>query len=145
MQFSSFAVIVVLAVPALSQTASAYYHPRLGRFMQRDPAGYTAIVSLYDYLLSNPIDLQDPEGLVCTLAIRCTTVERSGQNLGTHCGIVILNGPGSATVWDGSGGDTNVFAPSPRRVRGTSLLKTSDFVAPDHLRLCNLIHRTPSR
>ncbi len=39
------------------------YHPTLGRFLQRDPAGYTDGMSLYEYVMGRPIGLVDPMGL----------------------------------------------------------------------------------
>ena len=40
-----------------------YLNPRLGRFMQRDPAGYVDGMSLYEYVHSTPILALDPIGL----------------------------------------------------------------------------------
>jgi len=40
-----------------------YYSPVLGRFLQRDPAGYQDGMSLYTFLISNPLYSLDPEGL----------------------------------------------------------------------------------
>ncbi|MBI1746624.1 MAG: hypothetical protein HYR55_08555 [Acidobacteria bacterium] len=39
------------------------YHPRLGRFMQRDPLGYVAGANLYEYVRSSPTHFTDPYGL----------------------------------------------------------------------------------
>ena len=40
-----------------------YYHPQLGRWMQRDPLGYINGMSFYEYVATNPIVLFDPLGL----------------------------------------------------------------------------------
>lgn len=39
------------------------YDPRMGRFVQQDPAGYTDGLNRYVYARNNPIDLVDPLGL----------------------------------------------------------------------------------
>ncbi len=51
-----------------SETRTYYYrarsyNPKLGRFMQRDPLGYTDGVNVYEYCLSNPQNKIDPLGL----------------------------------------------------------------------------------
>ncbi len=38
-------------------------HPRLGRFMQRDPLGYVDGFNLYEYVRSSPLGFVDPLGL----------------------------------------------------------------------------------
>jgi len=40
-----------------------YYDSRVGRFMQRDPIGYSAGLNLYTYCGSNPVNWVDPLGL----------------------------------------------------------------------------------
>jgi RHS repeat-associated protein len=39
------------------------YDPELGRFLQRDPSGYTDGVNLYEYVAGNPLSDIDPMGL----------------------------------------------------------------------------------
>jgi RHS repeat-associated protein len=39
------------------------YHPTLGRWLQRDPAGYVDGMGLYEYVSSEPIMARDPRGL----------------------------------------------------------------------------------
>jgi len=38
------------------------YHPGLGRFLQRDPAGYVDGLNLYAYVANNPLAYVDPSG-----------------------------------------------------------------------------------
>ena len=40
-----------------------HYAPEMGRFLQRDPIGYTAGINLYTYCNNNVINLRDPYGL----------------------------------------------------------------------------------
>jgi RHS repeat-associated protein len=41
-----------------------YYDSALGRFLQRDPAGYDGGLNLYEYAASSPVRWSDPFGLV---------------------------------------------------------------------------------
>jgi RHS repeat-associated protein len=41
-----------------------FLHPRLGRWISRDPVGYTGGINLYEYCRGNPASLVDPEGTV---------------------------------------------------------------------------------
>ena len=43
-----------------------FYHPTLGRFMQRDPLEYVDGGNLYEYVRSSPIGAIDPRGLAVT-------------------------------------------------------------------------------
>jgi len=60
------ALLPLLAALALTciftADAQAVYHPRLGRFLQRDPAEYVDGLNLYNYTRSNPVVLTDPTG-----------------------------------------------------------------------------------
>src|SRR5579862_1493047 len=48
----------------LYQVRNRYYHATVGRFIQRDPVGYSAgTMNLYEYVGSTPTDLTDPSGL----------------------------------------------------------------------------------
>jgi RHS repeat-associated protein len=44
------------------------YHSRLGRFIQRDPAGYIDSMNLYQYVFANAWSWLDPLGLQCSPA-----------------------------------------------------------------------------
>jgi RHS repeat-associated protein len=41
-----------------------YYDPMEGRFISKDPIGFSGGVNFYDYALSNPINYTDPSGLL---------------------------------------------------------------------------------
>ena len=41
-----------------------YYHPRLGRWISRDPAGYVDGMDLFLYSRANPVNYPDPLGLI---------------------------------------------------------------------------------
>ena len=55
-----FAALLVLCA---ATAAPAMYHPTLGRFVQRDPAGYTDGMGLFEYVQGAPLDSVDPAGL----------------------------------------------------------------------------------
>ena len=60
---------------ALNHVRYRMYHPTLGRWMQRDPAGYGGTPSLCEYCLSNPSLHHDPQGLMAmTEGERLTTL-----------------------------------------------------------------------
>lgn len=58
-----YLLIAILAASAFSADALAWYSPRTGTFMQRDPAGYIDEMNLYRYVASNPMRYVDPMGL----------------------------------------------------------------------------------
>jgi RHS repeat-associated protein len=48
----------------LYQMGSRYYSPKLGRFISKDPVGFSGgTTNLYSYALNDPVDLADPTGL----------------------------------------------------------------------------------
>jgi len=51
----------------LYHVRARYYHPDLGRWAQRDPAGYVDSPNLYQYVLSNPLIGVDPTGEFCLI------------------------------------------------------------------------------
>jgi hypothetical protein len=57
-----FCLLAVTLLPATP--AAAEMHPGLGRFMQRDPAGYADGMSLFEYVTSNPVITGDASGKV---------------------------------------------------------------------------------
>jgi len=50
------------AIAMVAADAQAIYHPRMGRFMQRDPAGYRDGMNRFEYVRSNPLVLVDSYG-----------------------------------------------------------------------------------
>ena len=55
---------VLILVTLLAQSASAFYSPQLGRWVNRDPIGYIGGYSLYGYVGGMPTYWLDPSGLV---------------------------------------------------------------------------------
>jgi len=111
-----------------------FYHTGLGRFVQRDPIGYSGRdVSLYRYVNNMPHIAVDPLGLFssgsrgfgpfirpepfpstspttgrCRVAVHCWAVGPAGPvGLGPrHCGLTV-NHNGRTTTYDGTGGNSN--------------------------------------
>ena len=88
-----------------------FYHARLGRFLQRDPAGYVDGMNLYAYVVNNPLSFVDPSGMT----------KRSGGSMGD-----ILNS------WNSSSGSSvdmlgvNVDPSVPSFAPGGSLPNVSN-------------------
>jgi RHS repeat-associated protein len=63
-RFSVFKYTGQLAVPELGlyYYKSRFYAPRIGRFLQPDPAGYRGGMHLYPYAMGDPVNLIDPDG-----------------------------------------------------------------------------------
>jgi RHS repeat-associated protein len=57
----------------LLQVRNRWYHPRLGRWVSRDPVGYEDGMSLYEYVNGQPIDTTDPMGTLTVTFISCHT------------------------------------------------------------------------
>ena len=58
-------VVAVLTLGSLAAPAAAMYHPRLGRFVSRDPIGYADGMGLYEYGRGQPTQALDPSGKRC--------------------------------------------------------------------------------
>jgi hypothetical protein len=57
------ATLVGLAVLTAASSASAMYHPTVGRWAARDPNEYTEGMGLYQYVSASPLSRLDPLGL----------------------------------------------------------------------------------
>ena len=84
-------LMIVATVAFFAADASAFYSPKQGRFITRDPAGYIDGMNLYEYGKSSPVNFRDPMGLASVgHAVRqycATKCDRSyGYRLGrTEC------------------------------------------------------------
>lgn len=56
----------------ISYYKARMYDPRLGRFLQTDPIGYTDDLDLYAYVENDPVDRKDPTGEFCIFGIGTT-------------------------------------------------------------------------
>ena len=69
------AILVSLAVLTAASSASAMYHPTMGKWVARDPSGYRPQdLSAYQYVRSGPILLTDPLGLEC---VKCSAADKA--------------------------------------------------------------------
>jgi len=59
--------VSILAFGLAPADAHAYYHPTVGRWIQRDPIGYADGRNLYEYARSSPSMHRDPEGTKCCI------------------------------------------------------------------------------
>ena len=68
-----------------------YYHPRLGRWLSRDPIGYVDGMGLYEYCMGSPTPRADPRAWTYGLRVRQT--RRYGSTKGYVWAIqtVIMN------------------------------------------------------
>ena len=58
-----------------------FYHPRLGRFIAKDPVSYLSGPNLYQYVKGRPLTLMDPSGLGLPRPKKCTVNECCGDLL----------------------------------------------------------------
>ena len=105
------------------------YHAQLGRWLTRDPLGYVDGMSLYLYLVANPIAGTDPLGLEPVTAT--TVLVGAGKAVGGKvAGGLILTAlaqsaeegitiSGESASLKGERGEANSDAPSCRLIRGT--------------------------
>ena len=108
-------------------------HPRLARFMQRDPLGYVDGFNLYEYVRGNPTNLVDPNGLITPFITgpNPSTTERvrkafiaTGQFIGgTLFGFGEVQFPGGAEV--GRDMRASTFAGTSGRRFGRALGQTA--------------------
>lgn len=54
------ALVSLAAISILASDAQAMYNPAVGRWMQRDPAGYADTGSLYLYVRASPVTSLGP-------------------------------------------------------------------------------------
>lgn len=65
-----------------------YYDPQIGRFTQRDPAGFVDGVNPYAYVGNNPVSLTDPLGLAKLAPIASSNVSGYPGNGGGNAALV---------------------------------------------------------
>jgi len=95
--------LALACIAALAAPASAYYNPRLGRFIQRDPTGYPDGMNAYEYCSGTPVVAADPEGLWKIKRsgnVRATATAEEGDTIRSLAKAVGL-GPYEFLQWGG--------------------------------------------
>ena len=89
------------AIALFPAHAWAYYHPRAGRFVQRDPVDHADGMNAYRYVAGNPITASDPSGLwkvYRTHGLRALATAEEGDTIGTLARRVHLD-PSEVDRW----------------------------------------------
>ena len=66
--------VLIAGVLGITTNAEAYLHPKLGRFVQRDPIGYHDGMNVYEYVRSSPTSFVDPTGTVIDITCKARKV-----------------------------------------------------------------------
>lgn len=88
------------------------YSPELGRWMQRDPAGYVDGMSLYRYGMSNPLMYTDPMGL--QVSVKCVRCTKPSGDFKMTCCINDSKDPSYSKCTEANDYGTCQTAPQPR-------------------------------
>jgi len=77
----------------LYQVRCRYYHPSLGRFMQRDPGQYSDSPNLYEYAQGRPSNCTDPQGRVVVVitGFGVQPTDPDAINLGTDIALEVAD------------------------------------------------------
>jgi len=88
-----FLLLAVLLAGILGSTttAHAYYHPTLGRFVQRDREEYADGMNLYQYVGSRPTVASDPDGRILIVLSGLGQHYNSGRSLGKSVALAIAH------------------------------------------------------
>ncbi len=68
-RLKTIGTVAALAVLLATDCASAYYSPRLGRWLSRDPIGEHGGKNLYESMRNDPADAVDPDGRACVRSV----------------------------------------------------------------------------
>jgi len=95
-----------------------YYSPKIGRFLQNDPIGYTGGINLYAYVGNDPLNLTDPSGLMADQVgsdLWNQTLKPIGQEIANDVADPLT---GLQHLGDAAAGLTPVAAELPQMVSG---------------------------
>ena len=96
--------LTALTLIAATQTSLAMYDPSLQRWISRDPIGHKGGRNLYSFVMSNPVSVVDPKGLLPSSSVGCEDpcgdAKKMGADQGQAGGVICCGGQKYACSWN---------------------------------------------
>jgi uncharacterized protein RhaS with RHS repeats len=108
-------IVALVSVAFVASDASAYYASHMGRWLTRDPIGYSDSANLYEYVLSQPLTYTDSSGLstlfpgkVCNQSYDCVIIVTTDPIKGSGRTYLVLE-PGECGLGEYTKDDDFVY------------------------------------